>query len=87
MAAWSRAIVRRSGGSVALRMGELLGRGLDGAVGHDALAQAGEHLSGPDLDEAARAGLSLCKFAPATVGGRPERAWARLEYSWTLKDQ
>src|SRR6266513_4503787 len=32
------------------------------------------------LDEAARAGLGLCKFLPATVDGRPERAWARIEY-------
>ena len=38
------------------------------------------------LDEAARAGLSLCKFKPATVGGRPERAGARLEYEWKIKD-
>src|SRR3954453_6578428 len=48
----SRAIVARSGGSEALRMGQLLRRGLHPAVGHDALAQAGEHLAGPDLDEA-----------------------------------
>src|SRR5919108_5074726 len=53
----SRAIVARSAGSVALRMGELLGGGLDGAVGQDPLAEAGEHLARPDLDEPAAAGL------------------------------
>ena len=37
------------------------------------------------LDEAARAGLELCKFQPATVDGRPTRAWARIEYVWRLE--
>jgi protein TonB len=37
------------------------------------------------LDEAARAGLGLCKFQPATVDGRPERAWSRIEYEWKLE--
>jgi len=32
------------------------------------------------LDEAARAGLSLCKFRPATLNGRPERTWGRIDY-------
>ena len=36
------------------------------------------------LDEAARKALSLCKFKPATVDGRPERAWAKIEYEWKL---
>jgi protein TonB len=36
------------------------------------------------LDEAARAGLSLCKFKPATLNGRPERTWGRIEYEWKL---
>ena len=49
----SRAIVRRSGGSVALCMGGLQAGGLDlRAVGEDALAEAREHLAGADLDEA-----------------------------------
>src|SRR4051812_17023485 len=52
----SRAIVRRSGGSVALCIGRLQARGLDlRAVGEDALAEAGEHLAGTDLDEPRRA--------------------------------
>ena len=37
------------------------------------------------LDEAARAGLSLCKFKPATLNGRPERSWERLDYVWKLQ--
>jgi protein TonB len=37
------------------------------------------------LDEAARSGLELCRFRPATVNGKPTRAWARLEYVWTLE--
>ncbi len=38
------------------------------------------------LDEAARQALSLCKFKPATVDGKPVRAWAKLEYEWKLDD-
>src|SRR3954469_24970671 len=37
------------------------------------------------LDEAARAGLELCNFRPATLDGRPQRAWARIEYVWRLE--
>src|SRR5438046_1351257 len=37
------------------------------------------------LDEAARTGLSLCKFRPATVNGKPERTWGRIEYVWKLE--
>lgn len=37
------------------------------------------------LDEAARRALSLCKFRPATVDGKPERSWARLEYEWKIE--
>src|SRR5205085_5355184 len=37
------------------------------------------------LDEAARAGLELCTFRPATAGGQPTRAWARIEYVWRLE--
>ena len=36
------------------------------------------------LDEAAREGLKLCKFRAATVDGRPEQSWARMEYAWKL---
>ncbi|MHB8667353.1 MAG: energy transducer TonB [Burkholderiales bacterium] len=36
------------------------------------------------LDEAARRALSLCKFKPAMTDGKPERAWAKIEYEWKL---
>ncbi len=36
------------------------------------------------LDEAARNGLGLCKFTPASLDGKPERAWARIEYEWKI---
>lgn len=36
------------------------------------------------LDEAARKALSLCKFKPATTDGKPERAWAQIEYEWKI---
>lgn len=36
------------------------------------------------LDEAALKALGLCRFRPATVDGKPERAWARIEYEWKL---
>ncbi len=37
------------------------------------------------LDEAARAGLSRCAFKPATVNGKPEQAWASMNYTWRLE--
>ncbi len=38
------------------------------------------------LDEAAREGLSLCRFRPGTADGKPEQAWATLRYAWRLED-
>lgn len=37
------------------------------------------------LDDAARKGLALCKFKPATADGKPERAWARIDYVWKVE--
>jgi len=37
------------------------------------------------LDEAALKALGLCKFKPATFDGKPERAWAKIEYEWKLE--
>jgi protein TonB len=37
------------------------------------------------LDEAARKGLSLCRFRPATADGKPEQAWSRIEYEWKIE--
>jgi protein TonB len=37
------------------------------------------------LDEAALKALGLCRFKPATVDGKPERAWSKIEYEWKLE--
>lgn len=37
-----------------------------------------------ELDKAAVAALSLCKFKPATNNGVPEQAWGQIAYVWTL---
>src|SRR3954453_20544102 len=68
----SRAIVRRSGGSVALCIRGLQARRLDlGAVGEDALAEAREDLARADLDEPRHAGLveGEHRLAPAHRAG------------------
>ena len=36
------------------------------------------------LDDAALKALGLCKFQAATLDGKPERAWAKLEYEWKI---
>ena len=36
------------------------------------------------LDDAALAALSLCKFRPATVDGKPKQEWSALRYRWEL---
>ncbi|MES2832590.1 MAG: energy transducer TonB [Pseudomonadota bacterium] len=38
----------------------------------------------PDLDNAARAGLSLCRFKPGSVDGKPEESWTKMRYVWKL---
>lgn len=37
-----------------------------------------------ELDRAAVAALSMCKFKPATTGGVPEPAWSKMAYVWSL---
>ena len=55
--------------------------GLDGKVVDSRV----EKSSGfKDLDNAARAGLSKCKFKPATLDGKPEMTWSKLQYVWKL---
>lgn len=39
-----------------------------------------------DLDRAAQAGLSLCRFQPGTVDGVPQQSWTRMEYVWSLEE-
>lgn len=56
--------------------------GADGTVQDSRVERSSGHRR---LDEAARAALSLCRFTPATVDGRPEPAWARLEYVWRIE--
>jgi protein TonB len=51
-----------------------------------AIDSAVESSSGyPRLDEAARQALSLCRFTPGTVDGKPEAAWVRIQYIWKLE--
>lgn len=38
-----------------------------------------------DLDNAARTGLSTCRFKPGTVDGKPEQSWTRMEYVWKIE--
>ena len=38
-----------------------------------------------ELDRAAVAALSMCKFKPATTNGVPEAAWGKIAYVWTLE--
>lgn len=38
-----------------------------------------------ELDRAAIAALSSCKFKPATTNGVPEAAWGKIAYVWTLE--
>jgi len=39
-----------------------------------------------ELDRAAQAGLSLCRFQPGTVDGVPQQSWTRMQYVWNLDD-
>jgi periplasmic protein TonB len=56
--------------------------GVDGRVADSKV----ERSSGfRDLDSAARAALSLCKFKPGTVNGQPEASWTRMEYVWKIE--
>lgn len=36
------------------------------------------------LDEAARTGITLCRFKPGMVDGKPEQTWMRMKYVWLL---
>ena len=56
--------------------------GVDGTV-LDAKVQKSSGY--PELDRAARDGLSLCKFKPATVDGLPEQSWTKMQYVWKLE--
>jgi len=36
------------------------------------------------LDQAARDALTLCRFRPGTVDGKPERSWVAMRYVWQM---
>ncbi|HEX8614092.1 MAG TPA: energy transducer TonB [Telluria sp.] len=55
--------------------------GVDGKVTD---ARVDKSSGSRELDKAAIAALSLCKFKPATNGGVAEPAWAQIAYVWTL---
>ena len=54
--------------------------GADGWVVESKIQKSSGYSS---LDEAARAGLAKCRFRPATLEGKPVRAWVGVQYVWT----
>ena len=56
--------------------------GTDGKVVDSKVKHSSGH---PALDQAAREGIALCRFSPATRGGRPVRQWMNMQYVWTLE--
>jgi periplasmic protein TonB len=38
------------------------------------------------LDDAALRALSLCRFRPGTIDGKPEKSWHKLKYVWRLDE-
>ncbi len=38
-----------------------------------------------ELDGAARKALSLCRFKPGTVDGKPQQSWTKVQYVWKLE--
>ncbi|WP_432379700.1 energy transducer TonB [Duganella sp. P38] len=57
---------------------------LIGADGKVAEARVERSSGFRELDRAAQAGLSLCKFKPGTVDGVPQQSWTRMQYVWSL---
>lgn len=55
--------------------------GLDGKVADSKIEKSSGHR---ELDQAAVAGLSLCKFKPASINGQPQKTWAKMQYVWSL---
>jgi D-alanyl-D-alanine endopeptidase (penicillin-binding protein 7) len=52
-----------------------------GLVKDSAILQSSGYAS---MDEAARAALYRCRFAPALRNGQPIQAWQQVQYVWTL---
>ena len=57
--------------------------GVDGRVVSGQVVQSSGY---PILDKAAQRALSLCRFEPGTVNGKPVQSWATLKYLWKLQD-
>ncbi len=57
--------------------------GTDGRVAESKVEKSS---ASRELDRAALAGLSLCRFQPGTVDGVPYQSWTRLQYQWSLDD-
>ncbi|KQX01531.1 hypothetical protein ASC94_02615 [Massilia sp. Root418] len=55
--------------------------GADGSVVESKVTKSSGY---PLLDEAARFGIAKCKFKPATLNGKPQSSWMRMQYVWTL---
>ncbi|MFL6656450.1 MAG: energy transducer TonB [Massilia sp.] len=53
--------------------------------GHVVETQVKRSSGHADLDEAAREGLSKCKFMVGTQAGVPIQDWTTIQYVWTLK--
>ncbi|HEX5341098.1 MAG TPA: M56 family metallopeptidase [Duganella sp.] len=56
--------------------------GKDGKVKESSVDRSSGH---PDLDEAARTGISKCQFKPATKAGKPIETKQKMQYVWTLE--
>ncbi len=54
------------------------------ADGHVAQSKVTTSSGHRELDRAAVAALSNCKFKPANTNGVPESAWGKIAYVWTL---
>jgi len=54
----------------------------DGKVGDTVIKKTSGH---PALDEAAREGIALCTFKPATDDGVAVQSWIGVQYVWTLQ--
>ncbi|MFZ6674818.1 energy transducer TonB [Undibacterium sp. Xuan67W] len=55
--------------------------GIDGRVVDARIEQSSGY---KELDQAAVAGLSLCKFKPATLNGQAQKSWSKIQYVWSL---
>jgi len=57
--------------------------GLDGKVADSKIERSSGFRA---LDAAAKNALSLCKFKPGLVDGKPQQSWTVVDYVWKLPD-